>query len=440
MQVRELVSKGAMIIFVRVLGSALMFFFLILSAREYGVEIFGLFSLGITIIGILAVFVRFGLDNIVLKHVSINIKSSPEVARGYLWTSVRLIIFMGLVYEGALYFSAPFLSVQVFNMAGLGDVLDILTIGLIPFSLIFIGSEYLKAVGRPLLSSITQTTLLPMFAIMMVLAFKDNVYIDGKELLPMAYVVGLFIVLVVMVGLGRNSFFYKKGEKAKYVCWKNSLREASPMFVIAVSSLLIGWTDMIVLGIFSDAKDVGVYSAAMKTVVITSMVLIAVNTLTAPRYAILYKAGDYKGIANLARNSFYVLFVYGLLTTTGIFLFAEQIMSLFGDGFKDGAVILMILGVAQFVNVACGSVGYLLMMTGNEKVLRNICLTVGLLNICLAVILVKIYGAVGVAIASVIAMLAWNIIGMHFIKKRLGFWTVGFDYKEIIGLFRGFAK
>ena len=55
-------------------------------------------------------------------------------------------------------------------------------------------------------------------------------------------------------------------------------------------------------------------------------------------------------------------------------------MSLFGPEFRAGGPVLTILAAGQYVNVLTGSVGYLLMMTGNERLVRNNMAVAALLN------------------------------------------------------------
>lgn len=53
-------------------------------------------------------------------------------------------------------------------------------------------------------------------------------------------------------------------------------------------------------------------------------------------------------------------------------IFPERLMWLFGEQFKSGANLLRIFALGQFVNVMTGCVGYLLSMSGHERVLRNV--------------------------------------------------------------------
>ena len=192
----------------------------------------------------------------------------------------------------------------------------------------------------------------------------------------------------------------------------------------------MAWSDIIILGIYASSEDVGVYAAASRTVMVTALILIAVNAVTAPKYARFYKDGDYTSIAKLAQASSIVLLLLVLIPTLILVFFSEWIMSWFGHDYTVGATVLIILAFGQFVNVACGSVGYLLTMTGREKKLRNIFVAAATLNIALSVLSVKYFGVIGVAYSTAFSVMFWNVWAMIEVRKHLGFWSINFNFRS----------
>jgi len=100
-------------------------------------------------------------------------------------------------------------------------------------------------------------------------------------------------------------------------------------------------------------------------------------------------------------------------------------MELFGNGFEDAAVLLMILAVGQFVNVATGSVGYLLNMSGHERDMNLVTLFTGPLTIILVALLSNYYGVMGAAIATAVGVSVQNLGALVLVKVRMGFVPVG---------------
>uniref|UniRef100_B3EM06 Polysaccharide biosynthesis protein n=1 Tax=Chlorobium phaeobacteroides (strain BS1) TaxID=331678 RepID=B3EM06_CHLPB len=108
-----------------------------------------------------------------------------------------------------------------------------------------------------------------------------------------------------------------------------------------------------------------------------------------------------------------------------LFLVAPQwVMGMFGEEFQKGGVLLSILAIGQFVNVATGSVGYVLMMSGNEKLMRNNVAFVAVLSVVLNAALVPLYGAFGAAIATAVCLALQNMIAAYMVSSRLGINTL----------------
>jgi O-antigen/teichoic acid export membrane protein len=88
------IVRGTGITFIgKFLESGLKFLYIIVIARLLGAESFGLFALGITVIGIAGLFSRLGLDYGVVKHVSLyngindkkRVKGNRSVMGGKGW-------------------------------------------------------------------------------------------------------------------------------------------------------------------------------------------------------------------------------------------------------------------------------------------------------------------------------------------------------------------
>lgn len=129
-------------------------------------------------------------------------------------------------------------------------------------------------------------------------------------------------------------------------------------------------------------------------------------------------------LGKYVRNTTRLLIITSLPIILLMLIFPDFLMSLFGKGFEGGAGYLRVLVLGQFINVITGSVGYLLTMSGHEKDMRNITIINGALAVILALILNPIFGAMGSAISTAIAVALSNIMALGMVKKRLGFSTM----------------
>ena len=88
------------------------------------------------------------------------------------------------------------------------------------------------------------------------------------------------------------------------------------------------------------------------------------------------------------------------------------------------SLVFVILATGQFVNVVTGSVVYLLMMSGNERLMRNnllFCLSIGLL---INPWLISSYGIIGGAIGATFILSIQNIIAVILVYRKLGILTL----------------
>ena len=136
-----------------------------------------------------------------------------------------------------------------------------------------------------------------------------------------------------------------------------------------------------------------------------------------------------ESVRKTALFSVRLLVVSAVPIVGAMLIFPGFLMGLFGADFAQGAQLLQILALGQFVNVITGSVGYLLMMTGHERDLRTSTLISGGLVVILTIILTQYFGVLGCAIATAISIAFQNLLAAYFVKKRLGFNTLKFWQK-----------
>jgi O-antigen/teichoic acid export membrane protein len=112
--------------------------------------------------------------------------------------------------------------------------------------------------------------------------------------------------------------------------------------------------------------------------------------------------------------------ILGIPFLAVMLLFPIFMMGLFGSDFKAGAPLLQILAAGQFLSIITGSASYMLIMSDNEKDMRNALLLIAPLNIFITISLTKEFGAIGCAISTAAAISAQNIFAAYKAKKRLG--------------------
>jgi hypothetical protein len=101
----------------------------------------------------------------------------------------------------------------------------------------------------------------------------------------------------------------------------------------------------------------------------------------------------------------------------------------FRSEFLRGTEALIILSIGQFINAATGPVSNILVMTGRQKLNRNLMVGTTIIAIILDLILIPIYGIVGAACVNTFGIILMNLIPFFLIKYYYGFYTL--DFKEL---------
>lgn len=195
------------------------------------------------------------------------------------------------------------------------------------------------------------------------------------------------------------------------------MRYAGPRAPAALFSQLLFWTDLFVLTNYASDAEVGVYAAALRAGQVLVLLLTSVSLMFSPFVADLHNRGESDRLDRL----FKTLTRWTIIATMPIFLVLaiapEPTLRIFGSEFAGGQVALLILIAGQFINVATGSVGFVLIMvgrTGWDLVVYGASLV---MNLGLAFWLCPRYGMEGAAIANAATFAASKWARLALVKR-----------------------
>jgi O-antigen/teichoic acid export membrane protein len=153
-----------------------------------------------------------------------------------------------------------------------------------------------------------------------------------------------------------------------------------------------------------------------------------VNTILAPKIAFYYHAQRKTELQKLLLQSTKLMFWISLLLVVLLILFGKIILNFFGSEYLSSYSLLVILVMGNFVNVASGSVGIFMNMSGNQKKLIKLRLIN--LIICLAAywIFIPRYGSLAAGIITSVEIIIFNIITARYIKQVLHYTTYYFPF------------
>lgn len=417
---RHTAINAAIALTIRVLGAGMAFLFNLIIARQLGAEQSGYFFLALALVMLLSAVARLGFDNTVLRFTSADAGNGYTV-KAILNFALKYVLPVSIVFAVITYTLAPWLAESVFNKPGLAASLQFIAPAIIGLSIVFLVAMSLQARHKLIASIPCQNIAHFMLCGAAVIVFSA----------VSASTAALYLSLSLVV---TSSFFYwlsiknlnNNGEKPDpQKLWHS----ARPNWVIIIMSQAVQWGSPIIIGLFLVVEQVAFFSIAQRIALLTSFILMAVNLVVAPKFSAFHVKGDDVGIRKTALFSVRLLVLSALPIVLFMLFFPEFLMGLFGEEFKQGAVILQILVLGQAVNVVTGSVGYLLMMSGHERDMRLVTLISGLGVLISVPIFTKLFGAIGAATATAFFISLQNLLAVYYVKKRLGFNTLKFWQK-----------
>ncbi|WP_269618873.1 oligosaccharide flippase family protein [Zhongshania sp. BJYM1] len=410
---RELILSAAFAFVVRVLGAFSGFLVTYFVAKSLGAAESGRYFLALSIVMVLSSVSRAGLDNTVLRFVG----GTPELAINVMAKALMVVTILGLVFSSVAYFSAGYISLEIFGKVELKPILQKMSFGILALSVVTISSMALQGLRRVSASIFVLNIAVNTLLIGSIFTFG----ITNATELGAFYT--LCSILIAAIGISFFLCFAPRTEKSS-IPWKELFASCWPLWIVVVMAQMVQWSGQFVAGAYVSSDLVAQFAVAQRTAMLTSFVLIAVNLVVAPRFAALYRQDDSRGLEILAIKSVKIICVLALPVVGGMLIFPEKLMGIFGEEFVTGAYLLQILAIGQFVNAVTGSVGFLLIMSGNERDMRTVTLISGSLAMVLTWGMTVAFGVLGAALATAIAVSAQNLMAVYFVKKRLGFNTL----------------
>jgi O-antigen/teichoic acid export membrane protein len=197
------------------------------------------------------------------------------------------------------------------------------------------------------------------------------------------------------------------------------LRAALPMLLVTGFSVVLGQTDLLMLGLFVDPGQVGVYRVASKTASVVLFPLFAVNAVMAPRFAEAYAAEDPDRLQRLASTAVRWTVGGSVLAALGLLATSSFVLGLFGPSFLRAFPMMAILIGGHLANAAAGAVGPLLTMTDHQDESAVVYGGCAALNVGLNAVGIALFGPVGAAIATAGSTVLWNVGLFRVVTRKL---------------------
>jgi O-antigen/teichoic acid export membrane protein len=219
-----------------------------------------------------------------------------------------------------------------------------------------------------------------------------------------------------------------EGRKPNKKVLREVLSISLPMLIVGLVMMVRTNGDVWILGAFLPQGELALYGAASRLVNIVTMPLAIVSAIAPPLIAEMYSQGRRGDLEHALRSMATLTGIPAWLASMGCIFFAGPILGLvYGDYYREGAIVLALLSVGLFASVCAGSCGIVLAYTGHQKTLMVITIASSTATLIAMLATVEPYGIVGVATSRMVGQVIQNGIVLLVVKQKTGMWThVGF--------------
>lgn len=425
----QLLRSGVGSIGIKLGHGMLAFFVSIILARTLGPEGFGNYSFVYALLMVLAIPAQSGLPQLVVRETAIaQARGEWSLMRG-LWRWSTVVVYIVTLTL------AVAMAIAVWIMGDRLSEQRILTllVGLVLVPLLALGNlrgAALQGLRKVVLGQLANKVII----YVCLLFFLGAWAIFSSETLTPPRAMGLHVFAAVIAYIV-GTILLRNARPAPLIEVQHSsyetrrwLKAVIPFALTAGFQLLNQYTDILMLGLFRNDAEVGIYQVVVTGASLVVFGLQAINMVVMPHFARIHTQGEHAQLQRLVTFSTRLTLLFALPTTFFYILWGDVLLKvIFGDTYAAGHPALSILCLGQLINAFTGSVGVLLNMTGNEReTLRGVMIATGG-NIFLNIMLIPPFGIAGAALATSCTLVIWNIILWRAVHCKLGIETMPFN-------------
>jgi O-antigen/teichoic acid export membrane protein len=404
---------------VRFAVAALSVFFSFYVARSYDLATLGAFTLASAIVIGLSLLSRLGFERSILK-----LAGSLEHRDGRFYGTVQNTLKMtaGLGVLVAIVSYAANLLLGDLN-PDTSRYLRLLLLLIPVWSVNLVIAQFLNGIGRPYLAPLYEPAgCLAVLSLVLVL-------LNRGRAMPMSFdsVVAIYVCLPVAAALigcvaigraGRAAGVERAPLRSTFAEYR---AENFDFFISGVAGYVFTLGLFPMVGLFLDNAAVGFFRICERLASTLSFILIIINSVLGPRYALAWRNHKPRQLARLYGGSVVLGLVLAVPVASVLLIFADPLIALVarGDASEQKSVVLRIMVVATFVHVLAGGSQQLLNMAGHHALVRNVSLLMLPLGVGLFAVMSAAYGLEGAALAFLAYIVSSNLLRLVGVWRRV---------------------
>jgi len=413
---QELLHGASIAFILKIIAAGLGFTLNLVIARNLGASGSGLYFLSLMVVGIAVTVGQFGTSGTTIRFVSAaHAKDNWAEVKGVYRKSVLITFTSSLILSLLLFLLAPFIAKIIFNKPDLEVILKYMSISVLPISLYSLHASALQGLKKIKAANIVVGISAPLLTIIGCYLLIPEQGIVGASI---AYTVSAITTLLIGILLWKKNTSKHKELSSTFKV-RNILKSCIPLLSVSLFNLILTLSAPLFLGVWGTEEEVGVFHIANRVAMLTSFILVAVNSIFAPKLSACFAKKNLYLAGELVRKVTIILVFITTPIIIPMIFFSEEIMLIFGDEFASGSNLLIVLALSQFINVATGPVSQILIMSGNEVKLKNAFAISAICVLCSSYYLILEFKALGAAYSVALGVAMSNIIALFYVYKHV---------------------
>jgi O-antigen/teichoic acid export membrane protein len=399
---------------VRLGGAGLQFLSTVLVARALGDGPGALFFFWAAVLTTGAPIATFGLEQIALRQVPRTHRDAPESVARLVGVLRAISLVVSALLGGALVVYAAWPDAA---RSGIQLWHFLPPFALAGIALSLINGESLKGLSRPVLGTVYGHFLPVALFCVLVALFARRLEAPGI----LALYTGSYVVAALAARFAPDPVFRGRlVHRPSRVELNGLLREGGLVCCASLFGALGFILPLAILERSQPAAEVSHVTTAFRIAILFLVLASAVHGVFAPALSRAAEAARPLGPVFRTYGKAIMIATATLALPLGFgILFPELVMSVFGEGFRDGADVLRLLLIVQLASLLLGPVPHLVLMTGHTSFLARISAVKFVLAVALALLLVPRYGGIGMVAAMGIAFVGEEILGLAYVVAKL---------------------
>ncbi len=375
-----------------------------------------------------ALISRLGIDQLLMKEVASAHEDDLVFRKSFLTVSYKAVLILSFVFMSIWLIASPYIQSSFFQNGEQTTItttlLMLASLGVLFFNLVILNSTYLKAIKKTVIGILGQNALTAVTFLSLIIIFWK--YFSNNQ-----HTVVLYVVSLILAGILAVFITKKYATNTSEITLKSEtsndipniigiIKRSLPLAPVSIISFLMIFTDTIMVGWYLLNEQVAEYSVASKISYIILFFLQAMEAVIYPRLLNMYQHNQTQLRSFFWQSTALVITIVLTITLIMYFL-SDWILIAFGDEYIIAKEALGLLLLAQLFRAASITFSFMFIIREKVKYLNIILVIAFLSNIIFNVILIKLYGINGAALATLIAnaTLLLLVLVLFYTKKLL---------------------